>query len=286
MRVQHFFHEQTSTLSYVVHDATTAVVIDPVRDYDAASARTSWAFCEAIATYLRTHNLAVPYVIDTHVHADHLTGLPYFKKHFSSATVTGARTGEVQARFRDVYNLGTEFLVDGSQFDVLIDEGERLEVGSMVVEAMYTPGHTSAHMSWKINDAVFVGDTLFMPDYGSARCDFPGGSAEDLFDSVQRIYEMPDATRLFMCHDYRPGGREVEFETTVAAQKRDNIQINERTSKEEYVAFRKEKDATLSAPKLILPALQINIRAGDLPEKKDNGLAYLRIPLNYLGGSD
>ncbi|MEQ8689445.1 MAG: MBL fold metallo-hydrolase [Pseudomonadales bacterium] len=282
MRVQHFFHEQTSTLSYVVHDATTALVIDPVRDYDAASARTSWKSCETIATYLRTHNLTVPYVIDTHVHADHITGLPYFKEHFSSATVTGARTGEVQARFRDVYNLGTDFRVDGSQFDVLIDEGEQLEVGSMVVEAIYTPGHTSAHMSWKIDDAVFVGDTLFMPDYGSARCDFPGGSAEDLFDSVQRIYEMPDATRLFMCHDYRPGGRELEFETTVAAQKRNNIQINEGTSKEEYVAFRKEKDATLPAPKLILPSLQVNIRAGSLPAPEENGLVYLRTPLNYL----
>ncbi|MEQ9451599.1 MAG: MBL fold metallo-hydrolase, partial [Pseudomonadales bacterium] len=170
----------------------------------------------------------------------------------------------------------------GSQFDVLIDEGEQLEVGSMVVEAIYTPGHTSAHMSWKIDDAVFVGDTLFMPDYGSARCDFPGGSAEDLFDSVQRIYEMPDDTRLFMCHDYRPGGRELEFETTVAAQKRNNIQINEGTSKEEYVAFRKEKDATLPAPKLILPSLQVNIRAGILPAPEDNGLVYLRSPLNYL----
>ncbi len=285
MEIQHFFHEETSTLTYVVHDGVMAVVIDPVRDYAAASARTSWASCDAIATYLRTHRLTVPYVIDTHAHADHMTGLPYFKEHFSSETVTGARIGEVQARFRDIYNLGPHFAVDGSQFDVLIDEGEHLKVGSLMVEAIHTPGHTPAHMSWKIGDVIFVGDTLFMPDYGSARCDFPGGSAADLFDSIQRIYAMPDDTRLFMCHDYRPGGRKLAFQTTVSEQKHRNVQINERTSREEYDAFRKRKDATLSAPALILPSLQVNIQAGELPPAEASGFAYLRVPLNHPGFS-
>ncbi len=283
MKIQPFFHEETSTLSYVVHDDKTAVVIDPVRDYDAASVRTSWASCTEIANYIRRLELNVPYVVDTHAHADHMTGLPFFKEHFSSATVTGARTGKVQAHFRDVYNLSPDFPVDGSQFDVLIDEGERLEFGSLTLEAIHTPGHTPAHMSWKIGDVVFVGDTLFMPDFGSARCDFPGGSAADLFDSIQRIYSMPDDTRLFMCHDYRPGGRELRYETTVAEQKRCNVQINQNTSKDEYVAFRKEKDATLPAPKLVMPALQVNIQAGELPQVEDNGRAYLRLPLDYLG---
>lgn len=282
MNIQHFFHEQTSTLSYVVDDGVTAVVIDPVRDYDAAAGRTSWTSCERIADYLREKKLRTPYVVDTHAHADHLTGLPYFKEHFSSQTVTGARTGEIQAKFRDVYNMKPDFPVDGSQFDVLIDEGERLTIGSIEVEAIHTPGHTPAHMSWKIGDAVFVGDTLFMPDYGSARCDFPGGSAAELYDSIQRIFSFPDNTRLFVCHDYRPGGRELAYQTTVAEQKRSNVQINERTTKEAYVDFRKDKDATLSAPALILPSLQVNIRAGELPAPESNGSSYLKIPLNFL----
>lgn len=282
MNIQHFFHERTSTLSYVVDDGSIAVVIDPVRDYDAAAGRTSWTSCEQIAGYLQKRRLSVPFVVDTHAHADHLTGLPFFKEKFSAQTVTGARTGEIQAKFRDVFNLAPDFPVDGSQFDILIDEGERLTIGALELEAIHTPGHTPAHMSWKVGDAVFVGDTLFMPDYGSARCDFPGGSAEDLFDSIQRIFSFSDETRLFMCHDYRPGGRELAYRTTVAAQKKSNVQINERTTRDEYVAFRNEKDAKLAAPALILPSLQVNIRAGELPSTESNGTAYLKIPLNFL----
>jgi glyoxylase-like metal-dependent hydrolase (beta-lactamase superfamily II) len=259
-------------------------VIDPVRDYDGKSGRTSWTSAERVAAYLARERLEVPYVIDTHAHADHMTGLPYFKEHHGARSVTGARIGEIQRTFRDIFDLGADFPVDGRQFDVLLDEGKRLGFGSLEVEALHTPGHTPAHMSWKIGDAVFVGDTLFMPDYGSARCDFPGGSAAILYDSIQRLYSMPDETRLFMCHDYLPGGRPLAFETTVREQKRSNVQVNARTARAEYVAFRNQRDAGLEAPALILPSIQVNIRAGELPPPRANGTAYLEIPLNVLGG--
>ncbi|MBK6961663.1 MAG: MBL fold metallo-hydrolase [Gammaproteobacteria bacterium] len=283
VHIQHFFDEQTSTLSYVVHDGRVGVVIDPVRNYDPKSARTSWAGAEVIAAYIQEQGLSIPYVIDTHAHADHLTAMPFFKERYGARTVTGARMGVIQAMFRDIYNLGADFPVDASQFDVLIDEGQTLGVGSFEVQAMHTPGHTPAHMSWKIGHALFAGDTLFAPDYGAARCDFPGGSAAELFDSIQRIYAMPDDTPLYLCHDYTPGGRPMMFMTTVGEQKRGNVQINARTSKEDFVAFRAEKDAELAAPVLILPALQVNIRAGELPEPESNGTSYLKIPLNILG---
>jgi glyoxylase-like metal-dependent hydrolase (beta-lactamase superfamily II) len=283
MKIQHFFEAQTSTLSYVVHAGKDAVVIDPVRDYDPKNGRTSWTSAEQIAAYIDREGLRVHYVIDTHAHADHLTGMPFFKERYGARTVTGARMGEIQRIFRDIYNLGADFPVDARQFDVLLDEGDRLDFGELTVEALHTPGHTPAHMSWKIRDAVFVGDTLFMPDYGSARCDFPNGSAEQLYDSIQRLYALPDATRLFLCHDYRPGGRPLAFQTTVGEQKRSNIQINARTTKAEYVAFRAERDASLAAPVLILPSLQVNIRAGELPPPESNGVSYLKIPLNLLG---
>jgi glyoxylase-like metal-dependent hydrolase (beta-lactamase superfamily II) len=283
MQIQHFFDPPTGSLSYVVHDGTTAVVIDPLRDYDPKSGRTSWAGAEKIAAYLHAERLAVPYVIDTHAHADHMTGLPFFRERYGARTVTGAAVGEVQRRFREFYHLGEDFPVDGSQFDVLLDEGEHLGFGSLVVDAIHTPGHTPAHMSWRIGDAVFLGDTLFMPDYGSARCDFPGGSAGELWDSVQRLYAMPDATRLFVCHDYQPGGRPMAFETTVGEQKRSNVQIDAKTTREDYVAFREAKDRTLEAPALILPSLQVNIRAGALPEPESDGFSYLKIPLDRIG---
>ena len=202
MEIQHFFDQATSTLTYVVHEGGTGIVIDPVLDYDPKSARTSAKSAEAVARYIDQRRLSLSYVIDTHAHADHLTAMPYFKKRYGSQTVTGSRVGEVQRIFRDIYNLGVDFPVDGRQFDILLDEGQDLEVGSFHIRAMHTPGHTPAHMSWQVEDAVFVGDTLFMPDYGTARCDFPGGSAERLYDSIQRTYALPDSTRLFMCHDY------------------------------------------------------------------------------------
>nr|AMK59615.1 putative Hydroxyacylglutathione hydrolase [uncultured bacterium UPO76] len=284
MKIQHFFDEHTWTLSYVVHDGRMGVVLDPVRDYDPKSGRTSWRSAEQVAAYIDRERLEIPYVVDTHAHADHMSGLPFFKERYGARTVTGAEVGKVQAAFRDIYNLGRDFPVDGSQFDVLIDEGKRLGFGTLEVEALHTPGHTPAHMSWKIGDAVFVGDTLFMPDYGSARCDFPGGSAAELYDSIQRLYALPDSTRLFVCHDYMPGGRPLAYETTVAEQKRSNVQIDARTTKQEYVAFREKRDAELEAPNLILPSIQVNIRAGELPEPESNGIAYLKIPLDVLGG--
>lgn len=282
MEIQHFFDQATSTLTYVVHDAKTAVVIDPVLDYDPKSSRTSVGSAQAVAQYMDGKHLSVSYVIDTHAHADHLTAMPFFKQRYGARTVTGSRVGEVQRIFRDIYNIGAAFPVDGRQFDLLLDEGQELEVGSFRVHAMHTPGHTPAHMSWQIEDALFVGDTLFMPDYGTARCDFPGGSAEQLFDSIQRIYALPESTRLFVCHDYQPGGRELRFVTTVAEQKRSNIQLRGETKKQDYIATRKKRDAQLDMPALILPAVQINIRAGELPEREANGTAYLKIPLNLF----
>jgi glyoxylase-like metal-dependent hydrolase (beta-lactamase superfamily II) len=285
MHVQHFFDPATWTLTYVVHDGRTGVVIDPVRDYEPKSGRTSWASSEKVAAYIDGAGLSIPYVIDTHVHADHMTGLPFFRERYGARSVTGLRVGEIQRTFRDVYGLGPDFPVDGRQFDVLLDEGKRLGFGSLEIEALHTPGHTPAHMSWRVRDAVFLGDTLFMPDYGSARCDFPGGSAKELYDSVQRIYALPDDTRLFVCHDYMPGGRPLAFQSTVAEQKRKNIHLNSATGHEGFVAFRTGRDRTLDAPVLILPSLQVNIRAGELPEPEPNGTRYLKIPLDVLGGA-
>jgi glyoxylase-like metal-dependent hydrolase (beta-lactamase superfamily II) len=282
MEIQHFFDQATSTLTYVVHDASNGVVIDPVLDYDPKSARTSFKSAQAVAQYIDDRHLSVPYVIDTHAHADHMTAMPFFKKRYGARTVTGKRVGEAQSIFREIYNLGPEFPVDGRQFDLLLEEEQELEAGSLLVQAMHTPGHTPAHMSWQIEDALFVGDTLFMPDYGTARCDFPGGSAGQLFDSIQRIYALPGSTRLFMCHDYQPGGRELRFVTTVTEQKRANIQLREGTTKEEYITFRKNRDVQLEMPTLILPSVQVNIRAGEFPEPEANGTAYLKIPLNVF----
>ncbi len=282
MVIQHFFDQATSTLTYVVHDGGIGIVIDPVLDYDPKSARTTVRFAEAVAQYIDHRHLSIPYVIDTHAHADHLTAMPFFKKRYGSQTVTGSRVGEVQRSFREIYNLGADFPIDGRQFDILLDEGQDLEVGSFRIRAMHTPGHTPAHMSWQVEDAVFVGDTLFMPDYGTARCDFPGGSAGQLYDSIQRIYALPDSTRLFMCHDYQPGGRELCFVTTVAEQKQSNVQLRQGTMKQEFLKLRTARDAKLDMPALILPAIQINIRAGEFPEQEANGTAYLKIPLNVF----
>ncbi len=287
MIIRPFFDEQTSTLTYAVHAEgdSHALIIDPVRDFDPKNARTGWSSAQQVARYLDEHKLSVPYVIDTHAHADHMSGMPFFKERYGAETVTGAKVGGVQEIFRDVFDLGPDFPVDGSQFDILLDEGEELDVGPLTVRAMHTPGHTPAHMSWMIGDAVFVGDTLFMPDYGTARCDFPGGSAEQLYDSIQRLYSMPEETRLFMCHDYRPGGREMRFQTTVREQRDSNVQLNANTTKAAFVAFRAKRDAELEAPVLILPSVQVNIRAGELPEAHANGTSYLQIPLNLLGRS-
>lgn len=285
MRVQEFFDEITSTLTYVVFDevAKAGVVIDPVRDFDPKNGRTSHRSADTVAAFIEGEGLSIPFVIDTHAHADHLTALPYFKDRFRARSVTGAGISSIQETFRPIFNLPVDYPVDGSQFDVLLDEGQELEVGSLRIRAMHTPGHTPAHMSWRVDDALFVGDTLFMPDYGTARCDFPGGDAGVLYDSIQRIYALPDETRLFMCHDYRPGDRAMRFETTVAEQKQSNVQLSAKTRRDEFIEFRTNRDRKLDAPQLILPSIQVNIRAGELPEPEDNGTSYLKIPLNVLG---
>jgi len=284
MKVQHFFEPRTSTLTYVVHDEQNkiGVVIDPVLDFDPVNGRTSEEPCAEVARYIDAHALAIPYVLDTHAHADHLSGMAYFKKRYSAKTVIGQHIVQVQSRFRELYHLSPTFSTDGRQFDLLMRDGDVLDGGDLTVKAFHTAGHTPACMTYQIGDALFVGDVLFMPDYGTARCDFPGGSAEVLYDSVQRLYSYPDESRVFTCHDYQPGGRALRCESTIGEQRVANIQLQAQTTKEEFVAFRTRRDATLSLPALILPSLQVNIRAGCLPEPESNGVAYLKIPLNVF----
>ena len=284
MKIQHFFDDATFTLTYLVYDEGTknGVVIDTVTDFDPISGRTGNSQNEKVAGFIDELGLTVPYALDTHAHADHFTGLAYFKDRYGCKTVIGRHITGVQATFRDIFNLGADFPVDGSQFDVLIGDGETLEAGPIRIKAIHTPGHTPACLTYHIGDALFVGDTIFMPDFGTARCDFPGGSAEALYDSIRRLYALPDETRIFTCHDYMPGGRELRYESTVGEEKKSNVQLTEETTKEAFVGFRKGRDAGLSLPKLILPSLQVNIRAGGLPEPEANGTSYLKLPLNKL----
>ena len=284
MKIQHFFDARTWTLTYVVHDEASriGVVIDSVMDFDTKSGRTWRESCEAVEAYINTNDLRIVYAFDTHAHADHLSGMQFFKARYGARTVIGKDISQVQARFRDLFNLGADFPVDGRQFDVLIGGGDVLEAGPLRIRALATPGHTPACLSYRIGDALFVGDVLFMPDYGTARCDFPGGSAATLYDTIQKLYTLPGETRIFTGHDYQPGGRPLQCESTIAEQRASNIQLNMQTSKEAYVTFREERDAGLAAPELILPSLQVNIRAGRLPEPEENGIAYLKIPLNVL----
>jgi glyoxylase-like metal-dependent hydrolase (beta-lactamase superfamily II) len=281
--IAHFFDERTATLSYLVHAEGVGVVIDPVHDFDPRSGRTWTESAERVARHADELGLRIPWVLDTHAHADHLSALPFFQERYGASTAIGWKITEIQEVFRELFNLGPDVPVDGSQFDRLLHEGERLDLGPFEIEALHTPGHTPACMSYRVGDAVFVGDTLFQPDHGTARCDFPKGSAGALWDSIQRLYALPDETRLFTCHDYRPGGRPLAFESRVAEQRRGNVQLSERTTREEFVAFRTQRDATLDMPRLILPSIQVNIRAGRLPEPESNGVRYLKIPLDRLG---
>jgi glyoxylase-like metal-dependent hydrolase (beta-lactamase superfamily II) len=288
VKIRHFFDERTSTLSYVVHEEDTrcAVVIDPVADFDLRSGRLWYESCEALGRYADAERLEIRCVLETHAHADHLSGAPWLVERFGASTVIGAEITRLQRIFRDVFNLGDDFAVDGSQFDVLMRDGDTIEVGDLEIEALHTPGHTPACLSYSIGDAVFVGDTLFMPDYGTARCDFPGGSAEQLYDSIQRLYALPDATRVFTCHDYRPGGRALRFESTIGEQKRSNVQLDAKSAKADFVAFRHKRDAELAMPLLLLPSVQVNVRAGRLPEPEANGVRYLKIPVGLPARGD
>jgi glyoxylase-like metal-dependent hydrolase (beta-lactamase superfamily II) len=281
MRIQHFYHERTASLSYVVADepSRTALVIDPVGDFDPRSARISSAPCEEIARWIEERELAVPLVIDTHAHADHLSGMPFFRERFGARGAIGRHITRVQETLRDLYGLGGELPCDGSQWDLLFDDGDAFEAGGLRVEALHSPGHTPACTSYRIGDALFVGDVLFMPDYGTARCDFPGGSAAQLYDSIQRLYELPDSLRLHTGHDYRPRGRALRFAATLGEQKRANVQLSTGVRKADFVAFRERRDKALPLPDLMLAVIQMNVRAGLPPPPGPDGARYLRIPL-------
>jgi glyoxylase-like metal-dependent hydrolase (beta-lactamase superfamily II) len=286
MELETFFDPATYTLTYVVFDPESrdAVVIDPVLDYDPAGSRTSTRSVEQLAAFLRDGSLRVHYVLETHAHADHLSASQWLKRRFEAKVAIGARITEVQRTFQGVFDLPASFAADGSQFDELLADGQVVQAGTLRIEVLATPGHTPACLTYKIDDAVFTGDALFIEDYGTGRCDFPAGSADELYRSVHdKLYALPDATRVFVGHDYQPGGREVRSETTIGASKRHNIQLRGDTSQEEFVTFRKARDKTLAAPRLLLPSVQVNIDAGRLPRPHDNGMRYLAIPIN-LGG--
>lgn len=281
--VQAFFDAASHTFSYVAWDPTSAraAVFDSVLDYAAASGRTSHASADALIAFVRARGLSVDWVIDTHVHADHLSAAPYVQAQLGGKLGIGEHIRDVQGTFGPLFNAGPGFRRDGSQFDHLFRDGERYQVGGIDAVAMHTPGHTPACMTHLVGDAAFVGDTLFMPDYGTARCDFPGGDARTLYRSIQRLFALPDATRVFLCHDYKAGGRdEFVHETTVAAERRDNIHVHDGIDEDAFVHMRNARDATLAMPALILPAVQVNMRAGQLPPAEDNGVRYLKIPLD------
>jgi glyoxylase-like metal-dependent hydrolase (beta-lactamase superfamily II) len=281
--VEAFFDPATWTISYVVKDpnSNACAIVDSVMDIDYAAGRISYESADKIIDYVRKHDLKVEWLIETHVHADHLSAAPYIQEKLGGKIGIGENITIVQETFGKVFNEGTEFQRDGSQFDRLFKDGDTYTIGTMEAFAIHTPGHTPACMTHVMGDAAFVGDTLFMPDMGSARADFPGGSAEALYDSIQRVLELPDETRLFMCHDYAPGGREIQWETTVAEEKANNIHVGHGKSKEEFVKFRTERDATLDMPRLIIPSLQVNMRAGEVPTDQD-GNQMLKVPVNKL----
>ncbi len=279
-----FFDEATFTVTYVAADPESAhaAIIDPVLDYDPASGRTSTSSADAVAAFVGDNGLTVDWILETHVHADHLSAAPYLKDKLGGQVAIGRNVAAVQQTFKGVFNID-DLATDGSQFDHLFDDGDEFEVGSIAGSVIGTPGHTPACITYVVGDAAFVGDTLFMPDFGTARTDFPGGDAGLLYDSIQKILALPDDTRLFMCHDYKaPGRDEFAWETSVAEQRETNVHINSKISRDEFVAMREERDAQLGMPKLILPSIQVNVRAGRLPEPEANGVSYLKIPLDAL----
>lgn len=283
--VHGFFDPVTFTASYVVQDpeSSACAIIDPVMDFDAASGRTHTESADKIVAHIGAHDLQVQWIVETHVHADHLTAAPYLQEKLGGKTVIGAPVTIVQQAFRKIFNTGTDFPLDGSQFDRLIQDGEKLHIGGLELRAMHTPGHTPACMTYLAGDAAFIGDTMFMPDYGTARADFPGGDARALYRSIRKILALPPETRLFLCHDYQtPERKQFVWETTVAAQKSGNVHVHDGISEEDFVKMRTARDATLNMPALILPSVQINMRAGHFPPPEENGVSYLKLPLNYF----
>ncbi|MFN3727432.1 MAG: MBL fold metallo-hydrolase [Allosphingosinicella sp.] len=283
--VKAFFDEPTFTASYVVHDPANkaAAIIDSVLDFDQPSGRTSFESADAMIAYVQEQGLKVEWLLETHAHADHLSAAPYLQAKLGGKLVIGAEIVTVQNVFGQIFNEGTRFARDGSQFDRLLVDGDTLMIGDIPVIALHVPGHTPADMAFIIGDAVFTGDTMFMPDYGSARADFPGGDARQLYRSVRRLMKLPDQSRVFLCHDYKaPNRDEYVWETTMLAERTGNVHVHEGVSEEDFVEMRTQRDATLSMPKLILPSIQVNMRGGRMPEPEENGVSYLKLPLNQI----
>lgn len=283
--VQHFFDEHTNTFSYVVRDPAiqACAIIDSVLDFDYAAGRTDMRSADAIIEYIRREGLQVAWIIETHVHADHLSAASYLQDRLGGKTGIGTHIVEVQEVFGKAFNTGAEFARDGSQFDRLFKEGDTFTIGNLEGRVLHTPGHTPACLTYVIGDAAFVGDTLFMPDYGTARCDFPGGDARTLYRSIQKVLALPPQTRMFLCHDYKvPGRKDYQCMTTVAEQRRTNVHVRDGVSEDEFVQMRIERDATLGMPQLILPSVQVNMRAGRMPPAEDNGQVYLKVPINLF----
>lgn len=282
--IQPFFDVVTGTITYIVFDVPGghAAIIDPVLDYDPKSGRTHTALADQIISFITQQKLAVDWILETHAHADHLSAAHYLKSKLGGRIAIGEHIKVVQNVFKGMFNLAADFAVDGSQFDHLFTDNEEFNVGQLTARALFVPGHTPADIAYQFDDAIFVGDTLFMPDVGSARCDFPGGDAEMLYQSVQRLFAFPDNTRLFMCHDYPPADRAPAWQTTVGSQRKNNIHLHNGVNQESFVQIRQARDATLDMPVLILPSVQVNIRAGEMPAAESNGVSYLKIPLNLL----
>jgi len=282
--VHAFFDPDTWSLTYIVQDPNSGscAIVDPVLDYEAASGQTTTESADEVVAKVEAENLTVEWILETHVHADHLSAAPYLQKRLGGKIGIGAHITEVQNIFGNLFNAEPEFHRNGSQFNQLFADGDTFAIGGLTVTAMHTPGHTPACMTYYIGDSLFVGDTLFMPDFGTARCDFPGGNASALYQSIQRLFTLPPETRIFMCHDYMPNGREMRYETTVGEQKKFNIHLHDGISEDEFVTMRSAKDKTLGMPALMLPSVQVNMRAGELPPPEDNGIRYLKIPLDAV----
>ncbi|MEG3791155.1 MBL fold metallo-hydrolase [Lysobacter sp. CCNWLW3] len=286
-QVESFYDKATFTFTYVVYDRDGghAAIVDPVLDYDPASARTSTASADRVLAFVREHALTVDWILETHAHADHLTAAAHLKRETGAKVAIGRGIVQVQARFKALFGLGDDFRADGSQFDHLFADGDSFRIGALEACVIATPGHTDDSLTYLIGDAAFVGDTVFAPETGTARTDFPGGDARKLYRSIRRLFDLPERTRLFLCHDYPPEGREARAQNSLDEQKQRNLHVGGQADEDSFVKLRSERDATLPVPKLILPALQVNIRAGELPSPDVNGIRYLRLPLDQIGGA-
>ena len=282
--VKGFFDKDTWTVTYVVYEkpGTACIIIDSVLSYDPKSGRTHTKMADEVIEFIKKNNLKTEWILETHAHADHVTAAPYLKSKLGGRVAIGDHISIVQGVFKDIFNLEHSFVTDGSQFDHLLKDDEEIHFGNLSLKALFVPGHTPACMAYQVGDAIFVGDTMFMPDVGTARCDFPGGDAHVLYQSMKKLLSYPPQTRLFMCHDYPPNGRPVQFETTVAEEKKSNIHMHDGISEDQFIEMRTKRDVTLEMPVLILPAIQVNIRAGEFPPKESNGVSYLKIPINGI----